>query len=366
MRTSTVQLLKNLGWNVVVVMPSSENVVRFIEEEGILRIPLRGNQRLAAIFQRIGYQEDYLDKWVEDAYSYLQGTVKPSDIVFSTSGGELGTIKLGAILKRKIGCKFVVNYRDPTDYTLVHGLKKDNRFHVSRESNEKKYLSCSDLVLTSSKSNLVNLSTKYQDLNIINNYFGYVKETDVKCNKRKRNKIRIAYAGSMLKKVQDPSYLIDIFTLMSQRENFEVYFIGDTSKNKELVNKSKMFENVYFLDHMSHPEYLDFMMNNIDIGFLSLSKDYYGACVPSKLYEYINLIKPMVAILPEGDAKDIINSNHYGLALGSCDLEKAAKYLDSLFDGNELYVCESNIRKDKHLWSMNHLIKDVDTLLKNL
>ena len=79
-----------------------------------------------------------------------------------------------------------------------------------------------------------------------------------------------------------------------------IYYIGN-SKNYEPLNK-----NIHFVD--------EFMCENIDIGFLSLVKDYYGACVPSKLYEYLNLEVPIIAALPEGDALDIINTKSYGKA----------------------------------------------------
>ena len=63
---------------------------------------------------------------------------------------------------------------------------------------------------------------------------------------------------------------------------------------------------------MPHNEFLKFMIENIDIGFVSLANDYLGACVPSKIYEYINLGLPIIGALPNGDGLDIINKNNYG------------------------------------------------------
>jgi len=50
---------------------------------------------------------------------------------------------------------------------------------------------------------------------------------------------------------------------------------------------------------------------SIDVGSVSLFNDYLGACVASKIYEYINLEIPIISALPLDDGKDIINAIGY-------------------------------------------------------
>lgn len=368
MRTGAVKYLKDFGWDVIVVMPNYESKKNIIRDN-IWQIPFNGKyiQKLATLFERIGIYEDYLDKWVDNAFSYLKNIVNQKDIVFATSGGELGTYKLGTLLKNKLSCKLVVNYRDPINYTLVHGLKVDNRFHVSREKLEEKYISKADLIITSSESNRESLIKKYSKLRerILNNYFGYIKEVSFNDSKliKKTKTLNIAYSGSMLSNVQKPEILYKALEKIKDKK-IKIYFIGDKNHNKVLKNIND--DRVIFIDYLPHDEYLEFMSNNIDIGFVSLCKDYYGACVPSKVYEYINLELPMIAALPKGDAIDIINKNSFGIAnhyLNICDIAEAIEK----FTNDEYYnKIKKNMLHRKKEWSMKKQIEELNNSLKEL
>lgn len=362
MRKAAVEYLQKLGWDVVVVMPNY-NSNKLKVENNIHLIPYNKNQRLAFWFERIGIYEDYLDEWVKNAFFYLKNKVTKNDIVFATTGGELGTIKLGSILKKEIGCKFVINFRDPLDYSIVNGLKLDKKFHVSREKQEKKYVSNSDLIITSSNTYKNALKKKYPFLKIVNNYFGYIKKIDLNSfNKIKSDKIRIAYAGNM-GKTQKPETLYEIYKKL-KRNDVELYFIGNFSNNKILKNiKDK---NVKLISYLEHNEFIKFMIENIDIGFVSLSNDYLGACVPSKIYEYINLGLPIFGALPDGDGKDLINKNKFGMAKKYNNIKELVEALNLMLKNENIKFFKNNILKERDKWSMEYRIKEEENLLKRL
>ena len=77
MRTGAVKYLQELGCYVTVIMPNY-NSKELIIENGIIQIPFKGThiQKLASLLERIGIYEDYLDKWVENAFEYLKDKVK--------------------------------------------------------------------------------------------------------------------------------------------------------------------------------------------------------------------------------------------------------------------------------------------------
>ncbi len=370
MRTGAVKYLKELGWDVIVVMPNYETK-DFIIENDIWQIPFKGKhiQKLASLFERVGIYEDYLDKWVQNAFEYLKDKITQDDIVFATSGGELATFKLASMLKDKLGFKYIANYRDPINYTLVHGLKVDNKIHVSREKEEKKYISNADLMITSSDFNKQSLVIKYPELKskIFNNYFGYIKSIDIRQYKKiKSNKLRIAYSGSMLTNVQKPEILYEAL-LKLKSNDIELYFIGNIDYNKKLKEIKKLKNtNIKFIDFIPHDEYLKFMCENIDVGFVSLIKDYYGACVPSKIYEYINLELPIIAALPYGDAADIINNNKFGFATHYSNTLKIADFIKIYSDRQKGLEISKNIHNNKEEWSMKERIKELDNLIRTI
>ena len=123
---------------------------------------------------------------------------------------------------------------------------------------------------------------------------------------------------------------------------------------------------MHLIDFLPHQEFLEFVSKNIDIGFVSLIRDYYGACVPSKIYEYINLGLPIIGALPDGDGKDIVNRNNYGFACHYDDIGGICDSITKLKNKKILQSCQDKILKDKSTWSMENKIKEIYPLLKDL
>ncbi|MBA5762796.1 hypothetical protein H2O73_10610 [Vibrio sp. 404] len=364
MRTGAVRYLKELGWDITVVMPNY-NGDELICENGIWKIPFsdKYHPRLAAFFQRIGFYEDYLDKWVDSAFDYLKEVVNPRDFVFSTCGGELGPIKLGSLLKAELGCRYVVNFRDPLEFGYMNGLRKNKVIHVSREKSQRKYISNADLVITSSDYYSSALKSRFPEIasRVHSNYFGYINTVELyKLKKKTSVKLRIAYSGTM-SEAQRPEILYEAVKQLGS-DNIEIYFIGNRDNYPPL--RGIVDENIHFLKFMPHDEFLKFMCKNIDVGFVSLTNDYYGACVPSKIYEYINLGLPILGVLPEGDGKDIINTFNYGQVVGCDDVDKLVEILSQWSDKRKIERIRDSILKDRNSWAMKTKIDEVDMLLR--
>lgn len=366
-RTGAVKYLEKLGWDVTVVMPNYDGSKRVKINGNVWLLPFKYKhiQKLASIFERVGYYEDYLDKWVVDAFEYLKDKISHEDIVFATSGGELGMIKLGSLLTDTLGCKFVANFQDPLNYGYMNGLRRDSKFHIGRECSHSKYLVNADLVITSSKLYADILKSRFSFLRgyTFNNYFGYVKAIDLtQYDKLPSDKLRIAYAGVM-SATQRPELLYKAYETLDT-DAIELYFIGDRSNYKPLGAIDD--NNVYFIDHLPHEQFLRFMCENIDVGFVSLVSDYYGACVPSKIYEYINLGLPIIGALPSGDGIDIINGMGYGVAVNYNNVLELSLTLNKFTDKAFLDKVKGNVIRDKGIWSMESKIKEVDMLLQGL
>lgn len=360
MRVATVDLLKKNGYEVEVFTPNySDNQVK--RKNGITYFPIV-NSRLNVIKQRLGLIEDYMDEWVESAYAYLKEEIDGDDIIFATSGGELGTIKLGVKLKNFLGCKLLINLRDPIDYTRVNGKVLDRKIHVNRDKIEKKYFLQADFIVTSSESNSNSLKDKYPEFSdkIINNYFGYIKKVELNTELNfKKNKIKIFYGG-IFGSLQKPEMIIPWIP-----SNAEVHFIGNYRNYRE-ISKYRTSEGVVFHEEMSHTDFLEFVQSEMDVAYLPLSDDYLGACVPSKLYEYINLGKPIIGILPYGDAFDIINNNQYGIAIHYKETNKIKSCLEKISQEENYLMYRKNILKDKENWGMEVRIKELVDIIKRI
>ncbi len=366
MRKAAVEYLRQKGWDVTVVMPEYESS-EISGSDVLIKIPFTRNKRLAILLEMVGLYEDYLDQWVEDSFAYLVDKIKQNDIVFATSGGELGTVKLGSLLKKERGCKFVVNFRDPIDYTEVNGMKINDRFHISREKAERKYIENADLIVTSSSAFEKHLAQKYPHLasRIVTNYFGYTRRIDLGNDlyRSADEKLRVAYVGNM-ESAQKPELLLEIYQHAKRKTDIELFFIGDTSNYAPLQKVD--LPNVHILRYMPHEALLTLMLEKIDVGFVSLASPYYGVCFPSKIYEYLNLGLPVLGALPEGDAKTLINERGYGFAYQYDEIERLSQALDRLTN-KELYrQIRQRVLRERGLWSMEVKIEELDKLLKEI
>ena len=366
-RTGAVKYLQELGWEVIVILPNYISR-EYIIEKNTIQIPFRRKyiQKLTSILERVGVYEDYLDKWIENSFEYLKDRIKKEDIVFSTSGGELGMIKLGSLLKNELECNFVINFRDPLNYGYMNGLRRDKKFHIGRVKAHEKYMSNADLILTSSQYYADVLGQRFSTLTpkIKNNYFGYIQPLEIeKFEKKISKKLKIAYVGTM-GSTQSPELLYEAWKMLDDRD-IEIYFIGNIKGYKplEMIGEE---DGVYFIDFMPHDEFLAFMSENIDVGFVSLVSDYFGACVPSKIYEYINLGLPMIGALPVGDGKEIINGKGYGVACLYNDVECLIKSIKMMQNKEYLEKRREMILEDRDSWAMKNTILEVDKYLKEL
>jgi glycosyltransferase involved in cell wall biosynthesis len=364
LRQGAVERLRSLGWEVTVVMPNYGSGKWEITDK-LIRIPFLWITEAAVQFERLGILEDYLDGWISRAFRFLKTRVKKEEIVFATSGGELAPIKLGSKIKEATGCRFVVNYRDPLIYATYDGKRIRDRFHIDRDKQEKKYISNADLILTSSESFGRALSGKYPALaDIIHtNYFGYlpVDGLSVKDKRVSDGKLHIAYAGR-IGPYQKPEILIDSVSKTENRDNIELFFIGDFNK----YGPVKKLKNVNLISHLPRNKFIEFMSEKIDIGFVSLTDDFFGFCVPSKIYEYINLGIPILAALAEGDGLKILKEYNYGIGCYFKDSGCLAAAMDEFFEPGKLEYFRSAIMKDRQKWSMDQTIKFVNDLLLSL
>lgn len=354
-RKHSVELLRESGFEVFVVAPGYAGTVK---DDNIVRLgPVFPPARFGLMLERIGAFEDYLDLWVKKAFSFLCETVTSDDTVLATSGGELSAIALGWRLKRHCGCRFVINLHDPVDYTIVNGLRLNDRFHVARDKAEERYFFAADALITSSANNMRWLKKKYPAISerIVNNYFGYLTDCRPEPKSTVENGLHIVYGGAF-SGAQSPEILA---RACADMKDVSVTFIGDCLAYKPLDEYRDRYNFVSYLDNAG---YLEFLKHKATVGFVPLCGDYFQACFPSKIFDYINAGLPMLGALPYGDALEVINKG-YGIACHYTDIDGISAAVAAMRQPETLARFRANIMRDRKSWSMHSRIQEILPLL---
>ena len=157
---------------------------------------------------------------------------------------------------------------------------------------------------------------------------------------------------------QQPEILSKAVELIDDKKNIHVEYIGNFDK----YHPVKMCENGFtkLSGSFSHKAFIKYMLENVDIGFVSLKNDYLGACIPSKIYEYINLGLPIIGALPDGDAKRLIEDNEFGFCTHYSDLDGISKSIDKLSNNSKLFnKIKNNVISERAKWSMEYRMQEI-------
>lgn len=356
-RRGTIKYLKEKGYTVTIVAPSDKT---FFSKDLIL---INGNPgkwgiKLDLVLYQLRLIDDYLERWSNHAYNLLKDIVRSNDIILATSGGELGTIMLAAKLKQHCNCKVIYNLHDPIDYTLLeHSFSFDSKLITrSRDDTEFQLFDSADKIITSSSSYCEILKVKYPIYRnkLACHHFGFIEKIQTPQLELLHNdRLNVVYGGNM-GRLQGPEILIDV-ALHIPENNFTL--VGNVN-----FDTSFLPSNITILPKMSYDKYIEYLISSADIGFFSLRGNVSKYCVPSKLYEYINVGIPIVAAI-EGDGRDIINTNNIGLA---CDysvesIVKAIKYMSNLDNIKDFKYRLLNVREN---WYMGNTINELISAIR--
>lgn len=97
------------------------------------------------------------------------------------------------------------------------------------------------------------------------------------------------------------------------RNDVRVVFLGSReSKNEELAARAGLGDVVSFEDNVGHAECVKRERSSHVLLLLKHDDDRYRGLVPGKLYEYLGARRPILAVVPEGEAADTVRDSGRG------------------------------------------------------
>lgn len=267
---------------------------------------------------------------------------------------------IGHELKTLIGCKLVLNYHDPINFTSVNGVFKEKQINNLSEKKEKKILKAADLVITSTKSQEQYLLKKVPEIQEVKTFhFGYASNPIKKESKSNIDFLIFGYGGAM----GDAQRIEPLVDLFSKQQKHELWLFG----NYREADKLQKNDQVKLHGLVKPKEYVEIFSKQVDVGIVSLGNAFYAVCTPSKLYDYIAWEIPILGYLHEGEATQIIEQNGFGKVLHpNPNFEQFEEAISEFESTNKYNHFKENIASQKSDWSFDEKWKNVPKLLKEL
>jgi len=287
--------------------------------------------------------------WYRSAVKAGLDAIKKHDIkaIFSTSGPNTNHL-VAYTLKKKTGIPWIADFRDPwTDNMHRSGIWWREKLEANLEA---KVIKNADVITTVTESFLEGFHKKYgsqikRGVVIHNGYdiadydFLHNMQED-ELEKKHSKRLKLAYTGIFYEKRNPRLLLQALKELVSEQVinpgNIELHFAGifdypGQNANWNAVIDAKLEKQVVLHGQLPHRKALQ-LLSESDVLLLIADTDANaGAYIPGKLFEYIAIGKPILALTHKGESTAIIESLGNGIIVNPTSLIEMKLALTKLY-----------------------------------
>lgn len=320
------------------------------KKEEPVRIGLKGRVK-AKVFPILKQSKKYVlipdDQILWFPYAVKKGleVIKDykMDAIVSTSGPYTNHL-VGLSLKRKTGLPWIADFRDPWSQNMHRpGIPWRERLE---ERLERKVLRESDLLLTVTHSFAINFQKKFgsviKRVEVIHNGFDpedYSQLSDITSDPQHCTFI---YTGIFYRERNPRLFLKAVHQLIEEgkmsRESIKLKFAGvfdypGYTENMDCVRELGLEDVVNVLGHLPHQQALVELKKSDILLLVGDTAPGSGAYIPGKLFEYMAIAKPILALSLSGESTAIIEKYDLGEVVNPASLEEIKSGVLALYDG---------------------------------
>ena len=287
----------------------------------------------------VGILPCYFVNWAWSVWRRREEIFSEKGIIFAVYP-VFSDLLVGYLISRRYNMPLLVDFRDDFSGVMARGwqrmLRPLYRFlesHIIQHADK------------------ISVTTEHLRRDLIKRYnmseskvsvvYNIVPPSSANISKRnvKSNTLRVIYAGAM-SRVQKPEILLKGYNVLCRRDaawatRLSVELYGPESPYFKLKIKQLVGEGCYFGGFLPQAV-ISKRVASADIGFFSLADSIYAYATPTKLFDYIEAGIPILASLPLGAARDIINQYAIGLTVDVGDVEGVAECLERLAASSSL------------------------------
>lgn len=237
------------------------------------------------------------------------------DLVFATAPPYTDFL-IGQEVKWKYKIPLVIDYRDAWVDSPVLNFYPTPLHRKANEKLERKVIKDSNIVITTNRRVKEMIIRRYENINYndVKIFSHGYDEEDFEIAKGKKlpltNKMRVTYSGSFY--TRNPKFYFNAIRNLfdkypETRGKVEFLFLGIFTK--ELINLAKQLniqDSLNLPGYVNHSECVKYLLSS-DILFLLVSRgENEDAAMPGKVGEYIGSRKNIIACIPEGVTKKLL------------------------------------------------------------
>lgn len=285
---------------------------------------------------KIGWKKKALNK-VDEIWSKYDGF----DLVFATAPPYTDFL-IGQEIKRKYKIPLVIDYRDAWVDSPVLNYYPTPYHKLKNMRLEKGVLKIANKVITTNrrvKEYIISRygNIEYNDVKIISH--GFDSEDFEKASHSElpvTNKFRVSYSGSFY--TRNPKFYFEaIKTFVDKypelRDKIEFCFIGTFSKeNLQIAKNLEIEQYLNITGYLEHINCVKYILAS-DVLFLMISRgENEDAAMPGKVGEYIGSRKNIIACIPDGVAKKMLEKYDAIKFINEENPEQIAKAIKEYYD----------------------------------
>lgn len=258
------------------------------------------------------------------------------DALYSTSPPETAHL-VGRAVQRRTRLPWVADFRDP--WMNLRLLDPPTPLHAAIHRRMERSVCRRARVVVTTRWNGEVLSRAYPDARIarIPNGYDGGEVASVASITPGAGPMRIVHAGMLTQNRSAAPFLEALHAFMGRRPEargaLRVDFVGAREDANELaLERLGLGDIARFRDGVAHADALREERAAHVLLLIKHVDPRYDGLVPGKLYEYIGLRRPILALAPAGEARDVVTSLHRGETADPGDVAGIARAIETLYD----------------------------------
>ena len=313
------QLRELEGLGIEIIRTPSIDPLHFFRKKNVVRMPSGKSLGFLGKLSQTLFVPDNKIGWKSHAVPAALEAIErnPVDIIFATAPPYTDFL-IGCELKKRTGLPLVVDYRDAWLENPLHFYPTPLHRALHRRK-EQQVLRRSDRIISINRPIKERILQGYpflshNDVTILSQGFDQADFEHVHRAPRPHNPLRFLYAGTFYYNRTPEPFLRALRQILDDKPelagSIEAHFAGSTrAEDLQLVDKLGLASSVTMHGYLSHRETIQQLVD-ADVLWMTIG---YGRgedmMSTGKLYEYLGARKPILACVPDGAARQVLEKS---------------------------------------------------------